>query len=83
MTAPAAITIPVSFIGEAPVRALTVDEAGFRALVGIANKSEDAMRMESWRYRSEMEIPKLPGGRYLVADVERGLREMAARRRAN
>lgn len=81
MNESATITIPVSFINEAPVRALAVGEAGLRKLLGYEGRSEAAARSASYCFRSKFGIRTLPGGVYSIAEIQNALRATPVRRR--
>ena len=75
MTPALPIKIPVSFISEAPVKVLAVDEAGFRKMMGYDQRSESAAKSASWAFRSKYGIRTLIGGVYPIADIERAVAE--------
>ena len=73
MTPAPPIKIPVSFISEAPVKVLAVDEAGFRKMMGYDQRSESAAKWASWAFRAKFGIRTLPGGVYYIEEIKRAL----------
>jgi hypothetical protein len=75
------VVIPVVFLNEAPLRALAVDEAGLRKLLGYEGRSESAARSASYCFRSKFGIRTLPGGVYSIAQIQDALKATPVQRR--
>jgi len=83
MNSPAPITIPISFLGEVDTRILAVDEEGLRKMLRYDNKTPEAARAASWRFRQKFGIRTLPGQRYSIAEIQHALRPVPERKRMN
>lgn len=73
------IKIPITFLAEAPTKALCVDEAGFRRRMGYDTKSPSAAKSASYDFRTRNQIPTLTGGVYPIEAIEAAVRAEAKR----
>lgn len=71
-----AITIPISFLDETPLRRLAVNEAGLLHLLCLNDgRSPQAAKKAAYLFRSMYGIKTLPGGVYSIAAIRSALEE--------
>ena len=78
MTSPMPTSVPVMFLGEAPLRALAVNDEGLMKLLSLDDgRSIQAAKKAAYLFRVRHSIRTLPGGVYSIYEIQNALRRAA------